>query len=144
MSELTVPFAGQEFRVADSIGLMPLMQFAHIAKGGTDSNDLEGLAAMYDLLEQCIADDEWARFKAHAVKSKADGDVLMGVVKATIQALSGRPTSRPSDSSGGPTIIGENSEGDSSLQVVRRLERQGRPDLALMVQMAQEARSSAA
>ena len=138
-----VDFAGDKFRMAERIGLMPLMRFAKIAKAGVDSTDLDGLAALYDLLEQCIAEDEWQRFQNAADKARADGDQLMQVVKDVFEALSGRPTSRPSDSSGGPTTTPPNSEDDLSLRVVKRLEDEGRPDQAYMVLMAQRASSAA-
>ena len=98
----TVEFMGVEFAIADKIGLMPLMRFAHAAKSGLDSADLEGMAAMYDMLRQCIADEPvyvfqgrlmtreacnelppeaqdqvvtfggWDEFEAHATRERAD------------------------------------------------------------------------
>ena len=138
-----VEFAGEQFACADSIALMALMRFAHVASTGTDSNDLAGLAAMYELLEQCIAAEDWERFQQVAMRTKAKGDELMGVVGKVIQALSARPTERPSDSSDGPTSIEPSSEDVSSsaepshLRVMRHWEAKGRPDVAYMVQMAQ-------
>lgn len=140
MPEIT--FGGEQFTLADKIGLMPLMRFAKAAKAGVDSEDMDGLAAMYDLLHQCIADDQWTRFEAAADRERADGEQLMGVVREALEAMTQRPTSRPSDSSDGSTTTLPNSVGDSSsLAVVHRLEQKGRPDLALMVQMAQEAQA---
>lgn len=146
MSE--VEFGGERFATADAIGLMALMRFAHVAKSGTDSNDLAGLAAMYELLEQCIAEADWERFQQTAMRTKAKGDELMAVVGRVIEAISSRPTVQPSDSSGGPTIIEPNSgdEGSSPephLHVVRHWEDKGRPDVAYMVQMAQRGMASA-
>lgn len=139
-----IDFGGETFRRADAIGLMALMRFAHVAKSGTDSNDLDGLAALYDLLEQCIDAEDWGRFQVTAMRVKAKGDDLMAVVGKVIQGESGRPTVRPSDSSAGPTIIAPSSEGASYLRVVAREEAAGRPDRALMVLMAQEAMASTA
>jgi hypothetical protein len=133
----TISFAGEEFAVAERIGLMPLMRFAHIAESGVDSEDMAGLAAMYDLLEQCVAEEDWSRFQRAATKSRADGEALMAVVKDAIEAISARPTSRPSDSSAGPTTTRPSSAGDSSSRVIARLEENGRPDLALVVAQAQ-------
>ncbi len=138
-----VEFLGERFRTAERIGLMPMMRFAKVAKAGVDSNDLDGLAAMYDLLEQCIADDEWGRFQAHADRKRADGDELMKVVAEVFEVLSARPTSRPSDSSAGPSTTAPNSTDASSSRVIAELEANGRPDLALIVTQAQEARASA-
>jgi hypothetical protein len=41
----TVECLGERYRIGDKIGLMPLMRFAHSAKQGVDSGDLEGLSA---------------------------------------------------------------------------------------------------
>jgi len=131
-----VPFMGAEFAIASKIGLMPLMRFAKIAKSGVDSSDEDGLAAMYDLLQQCIADEDWGKFEAHADKTRADDQELMQVIKDVMSALSERPTSRPSDSSAGPQPTAPISAEDSSaLEVVRRLNsgEHPRPDLAMAV-----------
>jgi hypothetical protein len=158
----SVDFLGAEFAIADKVGLMPLLRFAHAAKSGLDSADLEGMAAMYDMLRQCIADEAvyvrdgrpidkpaevdesvtklggWAEFEAHATKAKADDEDLMGVVQRVMTLLSERPTSQPSDSSDGPQQIAPTSEADSSsLAVVRRLKSTGRPDLAMAVVRSQ-------
>lgn len=130
----TVTFQGAEFGVADKIGLMPLMKFAVIAKAGVDSGDQEGLVAIYNMLEQCIADDEWDAFEDHANKTRAGDEELLQVVKDVMEILSERPTSRPSDSSDGPKETAPTSaEDSSSLEVVRRLKSQGRSDLAMAV-----------
>jgi hypothetical protein len=136
----TVEFFGEQFRIADRIGLMPMMRFAKAAKAGVDSNDLDGLAAMYDLLEQCLADDEWARFERHADRHRADGDELMEVVSKVFEVLSERPTRRPSDSSDGPSTTSPSSTDASSSRALRQLD--GRPDLQIAVLRAQEARAS--
>lgn len=160
-----VEFLGKEFAIASKIGLMPLMRFAHAAKSGLDSADLEGMAAMYDMLRQCIADEPvfvfqnrritrdeandlppeaheqvtvyggWDEFEAHATRERADDAAeLFGVVQKVMSILSERPTSRPSGSSAGPPATAPTSEADSSsLEVVRRLKSQGRPDLAMAV-----------
>jgi hypothetical protein len=138
-----VEFAGETFRMADSIGVMPLMRFAKVAKAGADSNNMDGLVAMYDLLEQCIEPSEWVRFQEHADKTRADGEQLMAVVGEVFASVAERPTGRPSGSSGGQKITKRKSVAGSSSKVIRRLEKKGRPDLALMVMEADEARSVA-
>lgn len=160
----TIPFLGKEFAVAEKIGLMPLLRFAHAAKSGLDSSDMEGLAAMYDLLRQCIADDPvyvfqgrvitraeygalppeadarttvyggWDEFEEHATVQRAGDQELMTVMQDVMKVLTERPTSRPSDSSAGlQQTVPTSAEDSSSLEVVRRLKSQGRPDLAMAV-----------
>lgn len=121
--------------MADAVGLMPLMRFAKVAKSGVDSDDMDGLVAMYDLLEQCIAPQDWGRFQAHADKVRADGEMLMGVVADVMGRLASRPTRRSSPSSDGPTSTGTSSTDDSYSRVMRRYE--GRPDIHLMLMDAQ-------
>jgi hypothetical protein len=138
----TVEFAGERFRTRKKIGAIALLRFAHVANKGTDSASLEGLAAMYELLEAVIAKDEWVRFQQHAADAEADDTQLMKVVADVTEMLAKRPTERPSDSSDGPTSTPQNSEDDSSSRTIRRFEQEGRPDLALMVVMAQEDRAA--
>lgn len=160
----SVEFHGAEFAIADKVGLMPLLRFAHAAKSGLDSADMEGMAALYDMLRQCIAEqslyvrdgrpidkpDEvddavtvlggWAEFEAHATKVKADDAALFDVVQRVMTLLSERPTLQPSGSSDGPPQTDPMSEAvSSSLAVVHRLKSEGRPDLALQVVRSQTA-----
>jgi hypothetical protein len=51
---LTVEFLGKQFRLADNIGLMPLMQFAQASRAGLDTDDMEGMAALYSVIRDCI------------------------------------------------------------------------------------------
>lgn len=118
---------------------MPLMRFAHLAQKGIDSNDMDGLVAIYDLLRAVIADEDWRRFEEHASVTRADGDDLLAVVKQAMALISERPTVRPSDSSDGPPATNVSSAGDSSSRVIHRLEQEGRPSLALMVQQREQA-----
>lgn len=160
----TVEFLDAEFAVSEKVGLMPLLRFAHAAKSGLDSADMEGMAAMYDMLRQCIADKRvhqfqgriltkaeygelppeavkqvvtyggWGEFEAHVTKARADDEQLLGLVQTVMTLLSSRPTSRPSASSDGPQQTTPTSaEDSSSLEVVRNLKSQGRPDLAMAV-----------
>lgn len=160
-----VEFLGAEFAVADKVGLMPLLRFAHAAKSGLDSADLDGMAALYDMLQQCIAEEPvllradgqpvetpedmdeegeakllggWREFEAHATKVKADDEELIGVVQRVMTILSERPTSRPSDSSAGLQSTAPTSgAASSSVAVVHRLKQSGRGDLALAVVRSQ-------
>lgn len=139
----TIEFFGEQFQVAEKIGLMPLLRFAKAAKAGADSADLESLTVMYDLLEQVIAPSEWERFQKVADDNRADGEELMQVVSTAIELLTARPTSRPSASSDGPPTTSTNSTDVSYLRVKQRLEQEGRPDQAYVAMLAHRARSTA-
>lgn len=146
----TIEFKGAEFAVADKVGLMPLLRFAHAAKSGLDSADMEGMAALYDMLRQCIADKAvyvlnggeldraaynelppeaveqvvtyggWDEFEEHATTSRADDADLMDIVQRAMALLSARPTSRPSASSDGSQSTAPTSAEDSSSLAVVR------------------------
>ena len=137
---LTVEFLGEHFATAEKLGLMPMLRFAKLAKDGIAMSDMNGLAALYDVLEQSIAPDDWERLCEHASTQRAGGQELMQLVADVVGVLSsGRPTSRPSDSSDGSPTMSEKSADDSSSQVIADLEALGRPDLALIVTQAQAA-----
>jgi hypothetical protein len=133
----TIEFKGQRFRIADKIGLMPLMRFAHAASQDLDTDDLEGLAAVYTMLRDCIhpgtpacggcgacATDptscpsydpgDWRKFEAWATETKADGEELLPVVGQVIEILTARPTKGPSGSSARPARTSRKSTGTSS------------------------------
>jgi hypothetical protein len=140
MSE-TVEFCGVQFRIAEKVAALPLMRFAKVAKAGVDATELDGMAAMYDLLEQVIHPDDWAKFERHADHERADGEQLLEVVQAVFVLLADRPTGRSSDSSDGPRTIEPSSTADSSSpgsSVIARLNGSGRPDLALLVRKREE------
>lgn len=139
----SVEFLGERFRIADQVSSLALMRFAKVASSGVDADDMEGLAALYDVLEQCIDPGQWAAFQKHADRKRAQSDDLLELVKEVLPRIAARPTGRPSDSSDGPPTQNAHSAGDSSSRVITRLEGRGRPDLALMVQQAQDSRVSA-
>lgn len=150
--ERFLTFKGEQFAVTFPVPPMALMEFAHIAVGDVDSNDMEGLNAMYELLESVIEPEEWQRFKRHAKKTRAVDEDLMGLVRRVIRGETDRPTVRPSDSSDGPVVTEPRSEfeqdssepADLTMRVVRRLEAEGRPDKALLVLKTAEQRATSA
>lgn len=108
-----VDFEGKQFRISDKVGLMPLMEFAYHANSGMNTGDMEALAAIYEMLKDCISQDryinpktkkpegpsEWDRFRQHAKEVKAGAEDLMNVVQQTVELLTARPTLQESDSS---------------------------------------------
>lgn len=102
----TFDFCGQTFTVGVA-GLIPLGKFAKAAVSGVDSSDMEGLAAILDMLSDTVVDEDRGRFLEVATRNRAQADDLMPIIQAVIQAQSGHPTQRPSDSSGGPLTTGQ-------------------------------------
>ena len=147
----TVEFLGEQFRVGERVGLMPMMRYARVAKrqmerqkSGAKSDgmdEVESLDATLSLLEQCVHPDDWDRFEKHTTQQGAGQEEYMEFAGRVMALLADRPTGRPSDASGGPqTIEPSSTEGSSSpaTDVIGRLNDKGRPDLALVVRKRQE------
>ena len=133
-----VTWEGATFRLAEKIGMMPLLTFAKLAEQGANTEDMEALAAMYDLIQQCVHEDDWPRFKMHATKIRAGDTEFMEFVKVSMQAMAKRPTTRSSDSSVGPQQTSGKSEVDLPSRVAAR--QIGRPDLQLATLSAAESK----
>lgn len=136
----SIEFLGRRFRLAESIGLMPLLKFAHAAKTGLTSDDMEGLSAMYLLIRSCLDrskvqerdpktgepmfDDagepvwagpsEWELFEQYAIDEDADGDDLSAMINQAVQVVSARPRKRRGDSSSSSPQTSPNSRVSSS------------------------------
>jgi len=121
----SITLAGRSFRVAEKVGLMPLLKFSHAA--GLRADDERAYVAMYQILRDvikgpdrpcgecsgckeatgdvtsrdCVNADQgdWAAFEEWAVECKAEADELLDVVSAAIRVISARPTKSPSGSS---------------------------------------------
>ncbi|SRR6266851_5973125 len=95
----SVFFMGKHYRIADKVGLMPLLKFAHSAASGLTEDSMEGMVAMYAMIRDAIHPDDWEKFERHAIDSRAEGEDLMAVVETVLEAVTARPTTLPSGSS---------------------------------------------
>ncbi len=100
----TFDYYGSTIRVADSIGMAPLMDFASAAASGLDSSEMEGLAAIRAMLKDCIVPEDWSAFWSLANTHKAQPEELLEICRVVYEAVSGRPTDRHSDSSSGASV----------------------------------------
>lgn len=110
----TFTFYGVELRARNRIGLMALVQYAHIAKQGVQAEDIDGLDAMYGLIRQCVIPEDWQAFLTVCDEHSPDADTVFGVVKVVIAAAAARPSLRLSDSPPGSTTPSTSSRDDSS------------------------------
>ncbi len=120
-----VEFLGERFRLAERVGIMPMLAYANASKTGLDSDDMEGLAAMYtrvrDVVDQrrppridpktgqqavdaegnpeWAGPSEWMRFEKHALEQQADGEEVMEFVSRAMSVLAARPRKRREASS---------------------------------------------
>jgi hypothetical protein len=122
-----ITLKGREFRVADKVGLMPLLKFSHAAN--LRANDDRAYSAMYAMLRDVIYEGDepcgrcagcksaagdpvtrdcetadqgdWSKFEDWATVSKADEDELFDVVTQAVKIITARPTELPAGSSDG-------------------------------------------
>jgi hypothetical protein len=131
-----VELLGRQFRIAEKIGLMPLLKFASASSMSTE--DPRALAAVYSMLKDCIYEGspgcgkceactagnesacksydkgDWQDFEDHAMVTKADADELLTVITQVLEVVSGRPTKQPGGSSPGQRGTRRGSTGSSS------------------------------
>jgi hypothetical protein len=132
----TVEFLGKDFRIADTIGAMPLLKFSMYADVAVQ--DPKAMAAMYAMLRDCIypgtpacgecqacqdGDEtscpgfepgDWRAFEDHAMETRASADDLLDLITKTMELMAGRPQKPPSRSRTGPRGISAGSTGRSS------------------------------
>jgi hypothetical protein len=77
---------------------------------GLDTSDMESLAALIDILEGIVIDEDKPRLLHMAKKVHLDPETLLKIVQTCMEASSGRPTELPSDSPGGQSTTGETSK----------------------------------
>lgn len=110
-----IEYKGETYKISDTVGLWPMMQFARAAETGIDLGDWRALAAMHALLESCIAKEDWGRFQEQMISTKeADLNALLDLATSVIEKLSARPTPQPSESSNGRSAAGPGSTATSS------------------------------
>jgi len=126
-------FHGEPFILPAAMSALPLMRFAWRGKvidqqleqarsakaravtpeqkdqaaAAEGQAEMEALSAVYEFLRASLPDpQDWARFEEVAIRVGAGQDELMGVCNQIYQAVTGRPTRRPADSSAGPSTTG--------------------------------------
>lgn len=110
---LDVGDESRDFRLAERIGIMPLMQFARVARKGTRANDMEAMASMLDFIQQAIHPDDWAEFVEFTTDTRADTEELLTFVRTAIGAIGARPTRPRSSSQDGSRTTTVSSPDDS-------------------------------
>lgn len=138
-------FLGEPFRLAERVGMMPLLAFANASKNGLDSDDMEGMAAMYALIRDVIdqsrvqkvdADgqpvfdgagqpewdgpSEWQRFERFCMEQQAEGEELMEFIGRAMGVIAARPRKRREISSGSSPQTSPSSKAASSSPAAAR------------------------
>jgi hypothetical protein len=142
----TFGWFGHTIRVGESFSDLRLIDFLEQAEGIDGSDTAGSMRALKGFLTSVVHPDDWATFWQACLDNGQGITDLMGLIKAiteaTVTEKTGRPSKRRSDSSAGRRAIKGSSKGDSSSRVIRRLEKHGRPDLAVVVEMARDAQAT--
>lgn len=150
--ELGVPHArdadtfgwfGNQMRVGPGFSELRLIDFLDKAGEIDEEDEVAAMKALQSFLRSIVHPEDWPIFWAAALDNGQGIEDLMGVVRKLTEGLTNRPTRRRAGSSPGRRGTGANSKADSSSRVIRQLEREGRADLALVVQRARDQRATA-
>lgn len=68
----TIRFMGGEYKLAEKIGVWPMMQLARASEAGLSARDSKGLAAIYSYLQQVLHEDDWPQFEEDMITKRAD------------------------------------------------------------------------
>jgi hypothetical protein len=94
---LVAPVSGRYFVLQESLGLMPLMEWA-AAQDEVDVNNQAQLAGLFRLLKDLVAPGEWGEFRAFTREAKCNDEDFLAFVNAAIEAIAARPTGVPAAS----------------------------------------------
>lgn len=133
-------YFGADVRVHPEFGELTVFDWAEDV-GALDSEDPRAAAAVKSLMRRVVHPADFEVFWALALQHRQTNDELAKLMSAIVEALTGRPTQRPSDSPAGRPSTVPNSVAAASMRAQQRLEAEGRPDLAVAVLRAREART---
>lgn len=138
----TFGWFGLTVRVGDTFSDLRLIDFLETAGDIPDTDQLAQMRALQGFLRTIVHPDDWEAFWQACLDNGQGVVDLMILVQRLTEESTGRPSKRRPDSSPGRRDRKGKSKVDSSSRVIRRLERHGRPDLALIVDMARAERSA--
>lgn len=133
---MSVEFKGELFEPRDKTNRMRTLYLAKIARdaskvkeGGEGNVLMQNMAALYDLVEHVLRPEDFERFMEVADREGTDDVELYEFTGKMIAAVAERPTTRPVDSSPGPSTAPESSV--SRLEELASAKFAGRPDMYL-------------
>lgn len=108
-----VEFDKVEYKLADEVGIIPLMRWAAAADLSTD--DSGAMGAMWAILQDMVDAKEFPAWVKHATRLKSDAEEVLDFVNVCMEAITGNPTERPASSSDTqPSTSGESTETSSA------------------------------
>lgn len=100
----SITFMGEKYKVAEKVGVMPLMLFARAAEAGVTMGDPKGLAAFHAQLQDVIHEDDWGRFQEDMITKKVGMEDLMecaqqavDIVQTQMARKTGRANGKPAE-----------------------------------------------
>lgn len=125
-------------RVNPGFGDLDLADFLDSATA-VDTDDIRAAGFVKEALRAAVHPEDFDAFWSTAKRERQGIEDVLEVLILAIEAVTARPTVRPSDSSDGPGSTTLSSVGGSSSRVIERLEAEGRPSVAVMVRNAASA-----
>ena len=136
-------FYGEQFAMPARFNWRLFTKLLRMADDDVDGGDIRALILIDRVIDGVVRPEDRARFEGICDRECPGFEELLEFAMVAIKALTGNPTTQPSDSSDGLPTTSTSSSPGSSAQVIDLFVEQGRPDLAEMVTLAQEARSTA-
>ncbi len=100
-----IKFKGSEYKLAEEIGVWPLMQFSAAAESGLTLGEQRGLAALYAMLHDVIHEDDWGRFQQDMITQKTqDLTALMRLANDAVAMLQDELDKKNTSASNGKAI----------------------------------------
>jgi hypothetical protein len=122
----TFDWFGSTVRLTTALNEVELIDFMDAARKINDQ-DIAAMAIIKDMFVMVIHPDDFTRFWAVAKEKRQGLEELVQLFMALLEAITDRPTQRPSDSSNGQPTTVASSQVDSSAS-----ELSGRPDLQII------------
>lgn len=139
----TVELHGERFAIAGKVGAMAFMRLAKLAEDDIQSDDMKGLAALYDVCEAVFDPESWTKYERLAMRLHLTDEDIFADVRILTETVAARPTGRSGGSPAGPsatpsvspTVPADAAELVWALDQYAPGERfpAGRPDLAIGV-----------
>lgn len=134
---------GVPVRVHPDLSDLALIDIVRRVGRAEKQGDVQALVeAVGDLIDLLIHPEDVEVFWRVARENRQTTEDIAEVAMKLVGAMANRPTMRPSDSSAGPSTTEPSSTDGSTSPALRLLEGKGRPDLAVAVLRAEQARSA--
>lgn len=142
---VVMPYFDVEIRVTGDQDLAEIELAEFMDKAlAIDETSPQAMTMARGFLRELVHPEDWEEFWSAVKRHRQGMEAQMAFARYVVEQITGHPTAAVSDSSPGPSNTATSSTVDYSLadRVQSRLESEGRPDLALAVVMAQEARAA--